>query len=61
MFNDEDLDPLTKRRKPRVLDKMSIEELENYIADMKEEIIRVEADIAKKKAHKDAISSLFKS
>jgi uncharacterized small protein (DUF1192 family) len=61
MFNDEDLDPLTKRRKPRPLDKMSIAELEDYIADMKTEITRVEADIEKKKAHKDAISSLFKS
>lgn len=60
MFDD-DLDPLTKKRKLRPLDKMSVAELEQYIADLKEEIIRVEADIAKKKAHKDAVSSLFKS
>lgn len=60
MFNDDDLDPLTKRRKPRPLDNMSIAELEEYIEDLKAEITRVEADIVKKKAHKDAISSLFK-
>lgn len=60
MFNDDDLDPQTKRRKPRPLDTLSIAELEQYIADMRAEIARVEADIAKKKAHKDAISSLFK-
>lgn len=60
MFNDDDIDPLTKRRKPRPLDKMSIAELEEYIGDLKTEITRVEDDIRKKKAHKDAISSLFK-
>jgi uncharacterized small protein (DUF1192 family) len=60
MFNDDDLDPLTKRRKPRPLDNMSIAELEEYIEELKAEITRVEADIVKKKAHKDAISSLFK-
>ncbi len=40
---------------------MSIAELEQYIEDMKDEIKRVEADIAKKKAVRDAASSLFKS
>lgn len=60
MFDD-DLDPRTKKRKPRPLDNMSVQELEEYIAELKAEITRVEADIEKKKAHKDAISSLFKS
>lgn len=58
---DEELDPRTKRRKPRPLDNMSVEELENYIVELRDEIIRVEVDIKKKKAHKDAVSSLFKS
>lgn len=58
---DEELDPRTKKRKPRPLDNMSVEELENYIVELRDEIIRVEADIKKKKAHKDAVSSLFKS
>lgn len=59
MFDD-DLDPKTKRLKPRSLDKLSIDDLQNYIADLKTEITRVEDDIAKKEAHKNAISNLFK-
>ncbi len=59
MFDD-DLDPKTKRPKPRTLDKMSVDDLKLYITDLKNEITRVEADIAKKEAHKDAVSSLFK-
>ena len=61
MFNDDDIDPKNKRIKPRNLDNMSIAELEQYIADMKAEIVRVEENITKKRAHKDAVSSLFKS
>ena len=34
MFDD-DLDPKTKRLKPRSLDKLSIDDLQNYIADLK--------------------------
>lgn len=60
MFNDEDLDPKTKRIKPRVLDKLSVDDLRTYIIDLKTEIARVEADITKKEAHKNAISGLFK-
>jgi len=59
MFDD-DLDPKTKRLKPRVLDNLSIDDLKTYINDMKAEITRVEADIVKKEAHKNAISTLFK-
>ena len=60
MFIDDDLDPKTKQPKLKDLDPMSVSELEEYITSMKSEIIRVEADIAKKKAHQDAVSSLFK-
>ena len=60
MFNDEDLDPKTKRIKPRVLDKLSVDDLKTYIIDLKTEIARVEADITKKESHKNAISGLFK-
>ena len=57
----DDLDPKTKRPKLRNLDPMGVEELQNYIAELKEEIARVEADIAKKKQHLSAAASLFKS
>lgn len=40
---------------------MSVAELESYIADLKAEIDRVQADIVKKKAVKDAAASIFKS
>lgn len=60
MFNDDDLDPKTKRIKPRVLDKLSVDDLKTYIIDLKTEIARVEADITKKEDHKNSISSLFK-
>lgn len=60
MFDD-DLDPKTKKPKVRDLSTMSVDELEEYITDMKAEIERVEQEIAKKKAHAEAASSIFKS
>jgi uncharacterized small protein (DUF1192 family) len=59
LFDEEDKKRPGKGPKP--LDKMSIEELEEYIQELKAEIVRVEKDIAKKKAHRDAASSIFKS
>lgn len=61
MFIDEDLDPKTKRLKPRVLDQMSVPELKQYIEDMKSEILRVESDIDKKEKSKSAADALFRS
>ncbi len=40
---------------------MSIEEIEDYIIELKEEITKAEADIVKKKASRDAAASIFKS
>ncbi len=61
MFDD-DLDPISSK-KPKVKDlaPMSVSELEDYISQMKDEIVRVEESMAKKKAHQDSVSSLFKS
>lgn len=59
MIFDDDTDPKTGKQKPRALDKLSIPELHAYIAQMKEEIARVEADIAKKEKHKAAADALF--
>ncbi len=59
MFTDDDLDPKTKKGKPRDLTDMSVSELQEYKADLAAEIERVEADIAKKEAHKSAIDSVF--
>lgn len=60
MFDD-DLDPRTKKPARRNLEPMSIDELDQYIATMHEEIERVRAEIARKKAHQAAASSFFKS
>ena len=60
MFDD-DLDPIKKKPKQKDLEPMSVSELEEYVLEMQGEIVRVEADITKKKAHQEAVSSLFKS
>ena len=46
---------------PRNMESMSISEIEDYIVDLKQEISRAEADIAKKKASQESASSIFKS
>lgn len=60
MIFDDELDPKTKRPKPRGLDKMSVPELKEYLAALKDEMARVEADIAKKEKYKSAADALFK-
>lgn len=57
----EELEPKKQKPQPRNLDVLSIEELNNYIAEMQAEIKRVEEKIAAKKAHINAASGLFKS
>lgn len=61
-----DLEPI--RTKPeefkpgkRNLDTLSVEELKHYIADMRAEIVRVEAEIGKKQGSRAAAESVFKS
>tara|TARA_B100000686_G_scaffold351584_1_gene450790 strand:+ start:539 stop:715 length:177 start_codon:yes stop_codon:yes gene_type:complete len=57
-----DEDSLEKKEIKQKLDlePMSIEELLNYIAEMKEEISRVESEIDKKKDHRAGVESIFK-
>ena len=56
----DDLDPRPQPMGPKNLDNMSIYELEEYIGDLKAEIVRVEDNIKKKKASQDAAASIFK-
>jgi len=56
----DDLEPLKAKPKPRNLEPMSVDELAGYIAELKAEIARVEADMARKKNHLSAAESLFK-
>ncbi len=60
MFDD-DLDPKTKTPKKKNLEPMSVDEIAAYIEALKAEIIRAEAEMAKKKAYASAASSFFKS
>lgn len=57
----EDLEPRKAKPKPRDLDLMGVEELEEYLAELKEEAARVEAKIAAKKSYKAGAEGLFKS
>lgn len=59
MFDDEN-EPRKKAHTLKDLEPMSIDELQVYIKDMKEEITRTEQEIARKRAHMDAASSIFK-
>lgn len=60
MFDD-DLDPKTKAPKKKNLEPMSVDEIAAYIEDLKAEIVRAEAEMAKKKAYASTASSFFKS
>ncbi|MDP7143618.1 MAG: DUF1192 domain-containing protein [Alphaproteobacteria bacterium] len=60
MFEDDDA-LTSKKSAPRVLDDMSVDELETYIDNLKAEIARVEAEIEKKEASKNAADAFFKS
>jgi uncharacterized small protein (DUF1192 family) len=59
MFDD-DADPRKKAPKLRNLEPMSVDELAAYVEELKAEIVRAEADIAKKKAYSEAATSFFK-
>ena len=58
MFDD-DLEPQKQLENIKNLEPMSLDELQNYIQEMKDEIIRTEEEIKRKKAHMDAASSVF--
>jgi uncharacterized small protein (DUF1192 family) len=56
----EDLEPQRQKPKPRNLDEMSIEALQEYIAEMETEIARVREAIAAKEAARNGADSVFK-
>ena len=58
---DEDLEPRKQKSAPKNLENMSVDELEEYIEELKAEIVRVEDDIDKKKGSLAAADSVFKS
>lgn len=58
MLLEED-DPKKPNNQPKVLDNLSVDELEEYIEDLKAEISRVEKEIKQKKGHNAAAEALF--
>jgi uncharacterized small protein (DUF1192 family) len=62
MAADDDDAPLRKRvRLERlVLDPLGVEELRDYIAELRAEIARVEADIDRKQGHRSAAEAFFR-
>ncbi|MDJ0948908.1 MAG: DUF1192 domain-containing protein [Alphaproteobacteria bacterium] len=59
-MEEEDLEPRTKRPKPRDLEPLSIEALEEYIGELEAEIDRVRQAIAAKQGHRAGAEGLFK-
>jgi uncharacterized small protein (DUF1192 family) len=59
MFDD-DLEPRTRKPKPKDLSVLGVAELEDYIAALKAEIIRAESEIAARQKQKSGAESLFK-
>jgi uncharacterized small protein (DUF1192 family) len=57
----EDLEPRKQQPKPKDLELMGVEELEEYLAELESEAERVRAKIAAKKAYLSGAEDLFKS
>ena len=60
-MNDDEFAPLRQGHVPADLQSWNLEDLQDYIARLKAEIVRCEAKIQEKKAVGDAAASLFKS
>ncbi len=57
----DDLEPRKPVLAPLDLEKMSVEELKDYIAKMEQEIIRVQAAISAKETHRNSAENVFKT
>ncbi len=55
----DDLDSRKDAPKLKSLDPLSIEELRGYVAELQAEIVRVQAAIATKIAHREAVAAMF--
>ena len=54
--------PVRKQRRlePLRLDSLSVEELHDYVRELRDEIARVEADVGRKQSHRSAADAFFK-
>ncbi|MGA9868080.1 MAG: DUF1192 domain-containing protein [Acetobacteraceae bacterium] len=61
MLEEEAAEPRRHARLTKlVLDSMSVEELGEYIGELRAEIARVEADIGRKQSHRSAADAFFR-
>ena len=58
--DDDDLPAPAALLQPLRLDKLGIDELNRYIAELRGEISRVEADIDRKQGHRSAADAFFR-
>ena len=62
MAEEEDIPPRRQKRlEPLRLDLLGIEELRDYIGELRSEIARVEQDIERKRSHRSAADQFFRS
>jgi uncharacterized small protein (DUF1192 family) len=59
-FDLDDLDPKQKKVQPKNLDSMNIDDLKEYVAVLKAELVRVEEKIKAKQSHAATAASFFK-
>jgi uncharacterized small protein (DUF1192 family) len=57
----DDLEPLSKKPKPKDLDNLGVDELEDYLAELGAEMARVREKLAAKKAYLSGAEGLFKT
>lgn len=57
----EDLEPRKQKAKPKDLDAMGVEELNNYLAGLEVEVARVKAKIESKTSYRAGAEAFFKS
>lgn len=60
MFDEDNLKPKADSFIPLNLERLSVQELNEYIQDLKDEIQRVEGDIQSKQASRSAAEDVFK-
>jgi uncharacterized small protein (DUF1192 family) len=61
MLEEEDLAPRRPRRLTSlVLDNLGVQELKDYIEELRAEIARAETEIARKQSHRSAADSFFR-
>lgn len=57
----DDLEPRKQKPKPKDLDSLGVDELEEYLAELQSEAERVREKIAAKKSYLSGADTLFKS